>query len=80
MNILQLIVVLATVIAVMLYRAMMLPLFYRWSQKAGSFAGQDLSSYSSLYVTCSATAINLFCIIILNKVIKDSTVRMTISD
>lgn len=63
----MLIVVLATVIAVMAYRALMIPLFYKWSRNAGSVAGQDLSSYSSLYVTCSATAINLICIVILNK-------------
>ena len=65
----QLMVVLATVIAVMFYRAMMIPLFYRWTKNA-SLAGQDLSSYSSLGVTCSATAINLFCIVVLNKVIR----------
>ena len=46
----------------------MIPLFYKWSRNAGSVAGQDLSSYSSLYVTCSATAINLICIVVLNKV------------
>merc|ERR1719189_1629729 len=51
----------------MLYRATMIPLFYKLTKDAGDVAGQDLSSYSSLGVTCSATAINLFCIVVLNK-------------
>ena len=53
----------------MLYRATMIPLFYKLTKDAGPVAGQDLSSYSSLGVTCSATAINLFCIVVLNKVV-----------
>ena len=66
---LQLCVVLASVIAVMLYRAVMLTVFYRVSGSIGSIAGQQPSSYASLMVTTTATSINLICIIVLNQVI-----------
>ena len=66
---LQLCVVLASVIAVMLYRAVMLTVFYRVSGSIGSIAGQQPSSYASLMVTTTATSINLICIIVLNQVL-----------
>ena len=63
----QLAVVLGSVIAVMLYRALMLTVFYRVSRNI-EIAGQETSSYASLMVTTTATTLNLICIVVLNQV------------
>ena len=61
--------VLGSVIAVMLYRAVMLAVFYRVSRSWDSVAGQQPSSYASILVTTTATSINLICIVVLNQVL-----------
>ena len=63
----QLAVVLASVCAVMLYRALMLGAFYRLSKNI-NVGNQKGSTYASLMVSITATTINLFCIVVLNKV------------
>ena len=60
--------VLGSVIAVMLYRALMLGVFYKVSNSIGTVAGQQPSSYASILVTTTATSINLICIVVLNQV------------
>ena len=61
--------VLGSVIAVMLYRALMLSVFYKVSNNIGTVAGQQPSSYASILVTTTATSINLICIVVLNQVL-----------
>jgi hypothetical protein len=60
-------VVLAVVIAVMLYRLAILPLVANAVEKSGIHTTQS-STVTSLVITTTATMINLICILILNQV------------
>ena len=59
---------LAGVFEVMVYRAMMLSVFYSLTNKVGEVGGQNASDYAGLMVTMTATTMNLFFIVIMNKV------------
>ena len=63
----QLFVVLAAVVAVMLYRMAILPIVAQAVEKSG-IGGNQSSTFTSLLITTTATMINLICIIILNWV------------
>ena len=63
----QLFVVVAAVIAVMLYRMAILPIVAQAVEKSG-IGGNQSSTFTSLLITTTATMINLICIIILNWV------------
>ena len=63
----QLFVVVAAVVAVMLYRMAILPIVAQAVEKSG-IGGNQSSTFTSLLITTTATMINLICIIILNWV------------